>query len=204
MVAHLTLAYPTGRLSGRADLAVAAAGYLVTIGLVGVAPALFFDPQTQGCSGCADNLLLVTDDASRSADLSSLGVRAGLVWSAVATATVLWRLARASTARRLVVGWVALPGAAGLAVVATSYAVSLDRGFVGTTALDRRLWLAEAAALVALAAAAAWGLLRSRRTHRALAGLVVDLGRAGAPGWVAGRSRRPARRPVLGGRLPGR
>jgi signal transduction histidine kinase len=184
VVAHLALAYPTGRLSGRLDLAVAAAGYLVTIGLIGVAPALFFDPQTQGCSGCADNLLLVTDDASRSADLSSLGVRAGVVWSAIATATVLWRLATASTARRLVVGWVALPSAAGLAVVATSYAVSRDRGFVGTSALDRRLWLAEAAALVALAAAAAWGLLRTRRTHRALAGLVVDLGRAGAPGGL--------------------
>src|SRR4029079_9205897 len=66
----------------------------------------------------------------------------------------------------------------------TSYAVSLDRGFVGTTPLDRRLWLAEAATLVALAAAGAWGLLRTRRTHRALAGLVVDLGRAGAPGGL--------------------
>ena len=184
LVAHLALAYPTGRLSGRADLAVTATGYLVTIGLVGVAPALFFDPRTQGCSGCADNLLLVADDAGRSADLSRLGVWAGLAWSAVAAATVLWRLARSSTARRLVVGWVALPGAAGLAVVATSYAVSLDRGFLGTTQLDRRLWLAEAGALVGLAAAAAWGLLRTRRTHRALAGLVVDLGRAGAPGGL--------------------
>jgi signal transduction histidine kinase len=184
VMAHLVLAYPTGRLSGRVDHAVAAAGYLVTIGLVGVGPALFFDPGTQGCSGCADNLLLVTDDAARAADLSSLGVRAVLAWSAVAAATVLWRLATSSAARRLVVGWVAVPGAAGLAVVATSYAVSLDRGFLGTTSLDRRLWLAEAGTLVALAAAAAWGLWRTRRTHRALAGLVVDLGRAGAPGGL--------------------
>ena len=97
------------------------------------------------------------------------------------------------------------------------YGASLDRGFVGSGGLERLFWLGQAAALVALAAAVAWGLLRAHRARSSLARLVVELGESApmgrlrealagalarsAAGCRVSRGRGPVRRC---GRSPGR
>ncbi len=181
-VAHVALAYPAGGLSSWLDRVVVVAGYVTAVGLVGLAPALFYGPVAQGCSGCTENLWLVSDRPDLLTRFNRIGVQAGLAWSAVAIFTVAWRLARSSLAGRRVRGWVSLTASAYLAAVVASYASSLERGFLGSTELDQTLWLAQATALVALAGAVAWGLLRARRTQRSLARIVVDLDRAAPPG----------------------
>lgn len=184
LVAHLTFAYPAGHLGWWLDRLVVGAGYVVTVALVGLAPALFFDTAAQGCTGCADNLWLVSDRPDLLSRAGSLGVRAGLAWSVVAILALCWRVVRSTTARRRVMGWAALAALAELVATAWSYAIGLDRGLLGSTELDQLLWLIEAVALFGLAAAAGWGLMRSRRTQRSLARLVVELDRTAPPGGL--------------------
>ena len=176
------LAYPGGRLASlggaRRRRALPLAGAVLVLGLL---PALFFDPATFGCVQCPDNLLLVADEPGLVDDLNRLGVHLGLAWSLLLIAVAAWRVARSSRTRRRVVAPVVLAGCVYLGLVAATFATSLDRGFVGSGELERRLWLAQAAALAALAAAVAWGLLRARRTRSSLARLVVELGESAPP-----------------------
>ena len=175
------LAYPGGRLASweeRVAVALALAGAVLVLGLL---PALFYDPTTLGCVRCPDNLLLVADEPGLWDDLSRVGVHLGLAWSLLLIAVAAWRVVRSSRTRQRVVAPVILAGCAYLGLVAGTFATNLERPFVGSGELDRRLWLAQAAALAALAAAVAWGLLRARRTRSSLARLVVELGDSAPP-----------------------
>jgi signal transduction histidine kinase len=184
LAAWAMLAYPGGRLASwgeRVAVGLALTGSLLVLGLL---PAVFFDPAVRGCAQCPDNLLLVADEPGIFDDLNRLGVYLGLAWSLLLISVATWRVAQSSTTRRRVVIPVVLAGCVYLGLVAGTFATSLDRGFVGSSALDRRLWLAQAAALVALAAAVAWGLLRARRTRSSLARLVIELGDSAAVGGL--------------------
>ena len=183
LVAWAMLAYPGGRLVSwgeRVSVAIALAGAVLVLGLL---PALF-DSATFGCLQCPDNLLLVSDDPGLVDDLNGVGVHFGLAWSLMLIAVAAWGAVHSSRTRQRVVAPVVLSGCAYLGLVATTFATSLERGFVGSGELERRLWLGEAAALAALAAAVAWGLLRTRRTRSSLARLVVELGEAAGPGGL--------------------
>ena len=175
VVAHLALAYPVGRLRSRSERVLVALGYMTTLGLLGLGPSLFFDPQTQGCAGCARNVWRVAERPDLFALLSRWGIRAGLGWSVLVGVTLFARLVRASPARRRVTGWVSAASLMLMIAAACAYGNGLRRGQLGTSDLDRELWRSQAAALVALAAAVGWGLLRARLTQRALSRLVVDL-----------------------------
>lgn len=175
LVGHALLVHPDRPLPA-VDRAVAAAGYLVAIGALGVAPALVFDPAAQGCSGCAADLLTVVDGPF------GLLNRVG-VWLAGAGVTLLalWsgrRLVRASAVLRRRVGPVVVPGLVYLGLVLADYTHALHRGFVSNDPVDRGLWLGQAAALVAVAVGTCWEWLRARRTRTKLARLVIE---AGAP-----------------------
>jgi len=178
------LAYPGGRLASweeRVAVALALAGGVLVLGLL---PALVYDPAALGCVQCPDNLLLVSDRPPLFDDLGRIGVHFGLVWSLLLIAAACWRFARSSRTRQRVVVPVIVTGCVYLGLVAAMFATSLERGFVGSGALDRRLWLAQAAALAALAAAVAWGLLRARRTRTSLTRLVVELSESAPAGGL--------------------
>ena len=184
LVGWAMLAYPGGRL-GFWEERVAVAFALAGAGLVlGLLPALFYDPATLGCVQCPDNLLLVADEPGLVEDVNQLGFQLGLAWSLLLITVAAWRLARSRRTRRRVVAPVVLAGCAYLGLVAGTFATSLERGFVGSGELERRLWLGQAAALAALAAAVAWGLLRTRRTRASLARLVVELGESAPAGGL--------------------
>jgi len=184
VIAHFALSFPSGRLSARLDQAVVAIGYAVTIGLLGLAVAATFDPASSGCGGCPTNLWLVHTDAHLSMNLSRLGLRCGLAWSGIVVIGLAWRLIASSAARRRAAGLVWALAIADLLAAAASYGHGLDRGFVGADPVQAGLWLAQAVALLLLAAATVLALVRSRHSQRGLTSLVIDLGNATRPGQL--------------------
>ena len=155
--------------------ALVGAGYLVMLGVVGLAAALTFDPVKSGCVSCPANLLDIGHEPSRWLAVNELGVRAGTVWTAAAILTVTWWLLHASAVQRREVGPLGVTALAYLILELAHFARGWRDGLLGSDATDRRLWQYQAAALVALAAASVADLVRSRRAERALTQVVSDL-----------------------------
>jgi signal transduction histidine kinase len=184
LIAHAALAYPSGRLSGWPDRAGLTAAYLGAGLVLGILPTLFFDPASQGCGQCPRNLLLVRDDPDLFSGLNRVGVQLGLGWSLGLIVLLARQLARSTPALVRLRIPVAAAAAAYLGLVAWDFRHSLDRGTLGNDPIDRRLWLGQAAALLALAAGVGWSWLRGRRTRAAVARLVVELAGSPAPGGL--------------------
>ena len=203
-MAHAALAYPGGRLAGRSERAGLLLAYASTILVLGLLPALVFDPAAQGCSQCPRNLLGLTSAPELVATLDRLGLVLGLVWAPVLAALAVWRIVRSSAAARLLAAPVLLAAVAYLALVAAAYAHSLDRGFLSNDSIDKQLWFGQAAALGALALGVVLAWARGWRARTAVARLVIELSDAPAPGTTARRARPRARRPRARARLPAR
>ena len=184
LVAHAALAYPGGRLRSPIERVTIAVAYVASIVLVGVLPALLFDPADAGCAECPSNLVVVSADGELAASMERLGLRLGLGWIAVVVLLCVWRLARGGVAKRRLVAPVLLPASLYLAFVAWDFQHSAGRGFLSNDSVELRLWAAEAVALCMLAAGASWETVRARRTRSALAALVVELQRSPAPGGL--------------------
>ena len=182
LVAHAALAYPGGRLAGLAEPVGLLIAYAGTILVLGLLPALVFDPAAQGCSQCPQNLLELTGAPDLVATLDRLGLVVGLVWVPAVAALAVWRIVHSSPAARLLAAPVLLAAVAYLALVVAAYAHSLDRGFLSNDSIDKQLWFGQAAALgaVALGVVLAWA--RGWRARTAVARLVIELGDAPAPG----------------------
>ncbi|HSC90612.1 MAG TPA: histidine kinase [Gaiellaceae bacterium] len=181
LVAHALLASAPGRAASRLVAAALAAAYCGFVLLLGVLPALFFDPVAQGCSQCPRNLLLVDDRPELSAELIRAGVYAGLVCALALVALVSHRLLQTGAATRRAI---LAAGAGYLLLVAGLLASSLDRGGLVNGAPERRLWLGQAAALVGLGVATVWAWMRQRRARSQVARLVVDLAESPPPGGL--------------------
>jgi signal transduction histidine kinase len=186
LVAHAVLAYPGGRLPSRASAVAVGAAYggALLVGGVGPAgglgPAVVFDPRAEGCGDCPRNLMLVNGVDGAAEDLTRIAVYLGLAWAAALAVFCASRLVRGSRSARPVV----TAGAVYLGLVAATYASALDRGFVTNGALERRLWLGQAAALLVLVGSIAWALVRARRARAAVARVVVELTQSPPPGGL--------------------
>ena len=183
LVGHAALAYPDG-LGSRLERVAVAVAYGGAVLALGILPALFFDPAATGCGQCPANLLGVRDDAEAFAALTRVGVWLGLGWTLLLLALLGKRLLRSTTARRRLLAPVLAPAIVYLTLVAWAFQHALGRGFLGIDAVDRRLWLGQAAALVALALGVSWEWVRGRRTRSALARLVVELAASPPPGGL--------------------
>ncbi len=183
LLAHalLTSAGPAIRVARRAVIATAYAGSLLGLGLL---PALVYDPGAQGCSQCPRNLLLVHASPALYRQFNRAGLYIGLLWTALALALLVARLARSSFAARRQLIPILTPGCAYLAIVSADFAASAQRGYLSNDSVDRWLWLGEAAALTMVALAPAWSWLRARRTRTRVARLVVDLSNVPSPGGL--------------------
>jgi signal transduction histidine kinase len=184
LVGQAALAYPDGRLRSRLERVAVAVAYGGAVLALGILPALFFDPAATGCGQCPANLLGVRDDAKAFAALTRVGVWLGLGWTLLLVALLGGRLIRSMTARRRLLAPVLAPAIVYLTLVAWAFQHALGRGFLGIDAVDRRLWLGQAAALVALALGVSWEWVRGRRTRSALARLVVELAASPPPGGL--------------------
>jgi signal transduction histidine kinase len=179
IVAHAVLAYPTGRLGSALARIGAAFAYVAFVLVLGVLPALLFDPAAGGCSECPQNLVAVADRAGAYDDLNRGGLYLGLAAAIALALLAVGRLVRARATAPIFAA-----GSAYLGLVAATFAASLDRGFLFDGTLERRLWLGQAAALVALTLGIAWDLGRTRRARTAVARLVVDLAQSPPPGGL--------------------
>lgn len=180
LVGHAVLGYPAGRLASlvaRTALAVAYTGSLLVLGVL---PALFFDPQAQGCSQCPRNLVLVADRGGLAEDLTRAGIYVGVAWALALAGLALLRLVTAPNAVRPILA----ASAAYLGFVAAMFVVSIDPGLLSPTTVERRLWLGQAAALAGIVLGVSWAWLRARQARSEVARLVVDLAQAPAPGGL--------------------
>jgi signal transduction histidine kinase len=184
LTGHALLAATRDPHHTRLDQAALALLYGSLAGLLGVLPALAYDPGAAGCGSCPENLLQITDSPDAVAFLSRWGVRLGLPALACIVALVVWRLARAPAARRLRATPLVLPGCAYLGLFAASLGHSLERGFLGSDTVDQALWAGQAAALLAIAAGVAWLHAAGRRRRSQLARLVVNLSDAQRTGGL--------------------
>jgi signal transduction histidine kinase len=196
IVANAALAYPARRL-GRLDRLCVALAYTGALIVLGLLPALAFDPASAGCAQCPANGLLVHASPDLVDDLNRIGVQFGLAWAAILVAVLAVRLFSASQAVRRQVWPVLGPAIAYMALVAVDFAHALDRGFVGNDASDVDLRLAQAGSLLALACGVAWNWVRARRTRGELARVVVDLAASPAPGGLRDALRRALGDPSL-------
>jgi signal transduction histidine kinase len=169
--AHAALLHPGGQAAGALDRAAVATGYAVTVGLLGLLPALVFDPQHSGCFACPDNLLLVHADPDAADWLARWAPRAAAATEVALAALVVARLARRPPAARGLAAPVSMAAVAVLVLAAAENVRAADA--LAATDTDRLLWLAAAAALGLLAAGLAWRPLRARRARAALGRLTV-------------------------------
>jgi signal transduction histidine kinase len=186
LVGHAALVYPGGRLRSHRERVAVMVAYGGAVLVSGILPALFFDPGVMGCGQCPANLLGAGDDAEVLQALDHVGVWLGLAWALLLIVVAGWRLLRSTAAGRRVTAPVLVPAVVYLILVAWDFQHGLDRGFLGNDAVDRRLWLGQAVALVALAVGVAWEWVRGRRTRSALAKLVIELAASPPPGGLQG------------------
>jgi signal transduction histidine kinase len=184
LVAHAALAYPSGRLRSLPERALLASVYFCCVGLIGVIPALVFDPGAHGCGQCPDNRLLLTADGPLAEDLQRLGLQLGAVCAVLLAGLAPRRIARGSAAERRLTAPVLAPAALYLLATTVEFAHSADRAFLTNDSFDLVPWSVQAAALVAVAMGVAWAWVDSRLTRSALASLVVELERYPAPGGL--------------------
>jgi len=184
VLAHAVLAYPSGRPLGPAERVALVAAYVSSGLVLGLLPALFFDPHQQACSLCPANLLLVHGSEGVVDALNRWGVRLGVGWTVALAALAVWRLVRASAPLRRVTAPVLLAGIGYLLLVWEDYVHSLSPGILSTDPFEYRLRLGEAAALGTIALAVLWSWFRGRRTRSAMTRLVVELGESPPPGGL--------------------
>jgi signal transduction histidine kinase len=146
--------------------------YLTAVGVCGLATTLLLDDP-------ANQLAAIHDEQARLA-VTRAGFAATAGALIVVAAVTLARLARASSAQRLR----AAPQLVFLLAAAVQLLHGLGRGFVSTDGLDRRLWIVQALALLAVAAMPGVEALRLRRARAEVARLVVELGRSGRAGGM--------------------
>jgi signal transduction histidine kinase len=179
VIAHAVLAYPTGRVGSAAGRVTLGAAYTGSLLVLGVLAAVTFDPRAGGCADCPRNLLLVDGNQNLYETFNRVGIDGGIVWTIAAALVAARALARATAPRRRLVAPVTIAGCVYLGLVAADFAHSASRGYLANDTLDRRLWLAEAGALLAFALGVASSWVLARRQRARVARIVLQL--AGAP-----------------------
>lgn len=166
-VAHLAVAFPSGRVTVPFERFIVVSSYVVIIG--GVA---FLD--LSGCSDCPRNLLAVPADEGLGRWLRALvlGATLGAITAFCAVLAGHWR--RGSRAARRVLAPV-LPTALLYAAVSAANILS-ELG--APTGLGRQWLWVEDVAILAVPVAFLGGLLRSRLARYGVGELVVELGTA--------------------------
>jgi signal transduction histidine kinase len=182
-IAHGVLAYPTGR-TDRRQTALLLAGDVVTIVGIGLLPAMLADPAAAGCVTCPGDLVAVFDAPDLARDATRVGLLLGAGWALVAAATVVGRVVWSGPLRRARAG-VSAAAATYLGLVAADWLRTVGSNSLNVDPTQRWLHVLEGLALVALAAAVAWGWTHRRRTRARVARLVLELAEAPPPGGLS-------------------
>jgi signal transduction histidine kinase len=170
---HLLLAFPSGRLGTAVDRALVAASY-VTVTILWAPAVLFGEPEKLGCSGCPDNLFLVSDEASFATTwLDALSV-CGVLLPVAVLARLVQRWRQASGPLRYTLTPVFVAGAALMITLAAALSIVLAGG---SDEVTEAIFYSSLPALALVPFLFLVGLLRGRMLRgRGLGGLVRRLG----------------------------
>lgn len=174
LVAHLVLAFPTGRIKGTLPLAVVVAAYVDAL----VPQLLVLAVAERGCGGCPPNPFVLYPSERLTGLIVTTQSWGAIVLGAAAIVLLLRRWLRARPAARRSAAPVLLTGSAAFAHFVLMLAIGLHAP--GSRAELITYWLF----LLALGCVplSFWlGLLRTRLGHASVADLVRQL-RQGAPG----------------------
>jgi signal transduction histidine kinase len=170
ILAHLTVAFPTGRLRSRLDRNLVRVAYSAWM-VLSFATLVVWDPQVDCPGGCSANVLLLYPDRALHDGLEDIGTVVGLTITAAVVGAVVrhWRTGSPPARRALApVLWSAVP----MAGILTAYT------------LLGRAQLPPIAPLVLLTLPIAFllGLVRMRLTRAGVGRLVIELGEQPPPG----------------------
>jgi signal transduction histidine kinase len=176
-VAHLGLAWPTGRLRSRFECGVVIFDYAQIIGF-SVAAMLFWNPAFSGCTTeCPANVLLVGDGSRPVLDtLNTVSGFVGLITTVIVLILIVrhWRSAR-GWSRRAMVPLVWLACAVGIEQIVAGGALNLPLSSLVSFGLAPLVMLAGPALFVI-------STVRARTAGGALGTAIVDLEPGASPG----------------------
>ena len=176
-LAHLGLAWPTGRLRSRFESGVVVAVYAWNT-VQSLVSMLFWNPRTGGCGpGCPANLLLASDSPELERVFDAISVPVGLSLSAVVLTLIFrhWRQARGWSRRAMVaLVWISV------AVVALSVTQTVASNL---NLADSSLLLFGIAPVILLAGPAMFvvSTLLARTARGAVGTAIVDLQPGASP-----------------------
>ena len=181
VLAHLALAFPSGRLPGGFERRVIVGLYAWTL-VNNLVRMLFFDPHAEGCAGCPANLLLVVHDAGAERwrnDVSSYLDTAVIVAVGAVIVRHWWRRTRAARYVIAPVLWAAGPAVAYLVTreVADDFVTLSPTG-------ARIVYQLMPAGLAVWPLVFLVGLLRTRFDYARVGALLPQLAGPVAPGRV--------------------
>lgn len=175
MLAHAALVFRPGRAGSTADRAIIVVAYATNLVVLGLIPAVAFEPATTGCERCPDNLIAITSDPRLAASITRLGMILEVAWVVAAIVALTARFLRAGHASRISIAPVLLPAAVCLALVAADAVHSFPRASFSNDPLDLGLWFGQAAAFTILCAGVLLDPLRARRARQLVAQFAIDL-----------------------------
>jgi DNA-binding NarL/FixJ family response regulator len=180
VLAHLALAFPTGRLPGRLELRVMVGVYVWTLGN-NLVRMLFYDPQAEGCSQCPPNLLLIAHDPGLErgiTDITTYLAVAVIVGVVALIARHWWRATRAARHVMTPVLWAAGPAAAYFVMREIADLVTLS------PTAERFVYEFMPLGLAVVPLGFLVGLLRTRLAYAQVGALLPELSGPVPPGRV--------------------
>lgn len=181
LVLHAVVAATDPSRRRALDTGVLALGYLVSLGLLGLAPAVVSDAESLSCSDCPTNPWLVWGSSGALEVLNPVGHACATAWLLGAVAVTVRDLPMMHRPELLVFR---APAAVFLTILAGRHVDLLLRELPPRSSAARAWWLVATIALVAVAAGVLVQVWSERRTRRALARTVLDLSRGQRPGLV--------------------
>jgi PAS domain S-box-containing protein len=190
-LAHLLLAFPSGRLDTRRQRVLAAAGYVLAFAANPII-LLFSDPH-ESCANCPRNVMLVHHDQglARALDIATAVLAVLLVTGIAAVLVQRWRTA--TTAYRRAVAPVLIAGGAMLVLLAANLVYDAGRTQPGQTPLGWALMVA----LLGVPLSFLLGLLRTRLARDAVTRLLAEAPEASTPAQTEAALRRALGDPGL-------
>ena len=169
--------------------------YVTNVGILGLVPALAFEPAASRCLMCPDNLLALSGDPALVVNATRIGFALEAIWVAAAVALIASGLARTSGDERRRTATVNVAAAIALSAAAGEALYSIPRARLSNDPVDIALWAVAAVALVAVGAGVGARWLRRRQTRQRVARLALDLAATPETGELAPALGRDARRP---------
>ncbi len=194
-IGHAALA-----IRGPMDLrstSVSVAGYAIAIVVLGVIPALAFDPTASRCPSCPDSLVSVWASPQLVLDSTRAGDVLQAIWAVTLIAIVVPDLVMRGDSGGIAAA-IVLASAAGAVVVAAVEGIhGLSRGFLSNDVPDLAFWAVEASALLACAGGSFLAWSRVRAIRRSVVRLALDGGLPLPTGRLEAALRQTLRDPRL-------